>query len=71
MKENKKKIESRFPKLGEDAIMHSLLGAVLFNNPTACVLLGQRNKMQSKIAGRLGKPITKEDCLWILSLYRN
>ena len=51
--------------------MQSLLGALLFDNPTACVLLGQRNKMQAEIAGRLGKPITKEDCLWILSLYRN
>ena len=71
MKENKKKIESRFPNLGEDAIMQALLGAVLFDNSTACVLLGQRNKIQAEIAGRLGKPITKEDCLWILSLYRN
>ena len=71
MKKNRKKIESKFPNLGEDAIMHSLLGAVLFDNPTACVLLGQRNKTQAEIAGRLGGPITKEDCLWILSLYRN
>ena len=71
MKKNRKKIESKFPSFGKDAIMQSLLGAVLFDNPTACVLLGQRNKMQAEIAGRLGKPITKEDCLWILSLYRN
>ncbi len=71
MKKNRKKIEKKFPNLGEDAIMQSLLGAILFDNPTACVLLGQRNKMQAETAGRLGKPITKEDCLWILSLYRN
>ena len=71
MKKNRREIESKFPNFGEDAIMQSLLGAILFDNPTACVLLGQRNKMQAEIAGRLGKPITKEDCLWILSLYRN
>ena len=71
MKENKKKIESKFPSFGEDAIMKSLLGAILYNNPTACVLLGQRNKTQAEIAGKLGEPMTREDCLWILSLYRN
>tara|TARA_B100000212_G_scaffold20440_1_gene13597 strand:+ start:157 stop:372 length:216 start_codon:yes stop_codon:yes gene_type:complete len=71
MKENKKEIESRFPNLGEDAVMQSLLGAILFDNPTACVLLGQRNKTQAEAAGRLGKSITKEDSIWILSLYRN
>ena len=71
MKKNRKKIESKFPSFGEDAIMQSLLGAILYNNPTACVLLGQRNKTQAEIAGRLGEPITRKDCLWILSLYRN
>ncbi len=71
MKENRNRIESKFPNLGEDAIMQSLLAAILFGNPTACVLLGQRNKTQAEIAGRLGRPITKKDSLWILSLYRN
>ena len=71
MKKNRSVIESKFPDLGEDAIMQSLLGAILFDNPTACVLLGQRNKEQAEVAGRLGNPITKEDSLWILSLYRD
>ena len=71
MKENRSVIETKFPDLGEDAIMQSLLGAILFDNPTACVLLGQRNKKQAEVAGRLGNPITEEDSLWILSLYRD
>jgi hypothetical protein len=51
--------------------MHALLGAILYDNPTGCALLGQRNKDQAVSAGKLGKEISKEDAIWVLSLYRS
>ena len=70
MRLNRDKIESKFPDLGKDAIMQSLLGAILYDNHTACALLGQRNKAQAEVAGRLGKLFTEKDVLWIFSLYK-
>jgi len=51
--------------------LHALLGAILYDNPTACALLGQRNEKQASAAGLLGKNLTKEEALWVLSLYKN
>ncbi len=61
MKINRKKIEARFPHIKNEAIMHALLGAILYDNPTGCALLGQRNEDQAVSAGKLGKEISKED----------
>tara|TARA_A100001011_G_C14207557_1_gene798491 strand:+ start:48 stop:1013 length:966 start_codon:yes stop_codon:yes gene_type:complete len=71
MKINKEKIEARFPNIKESAIMHALLGAILYDNPTSCALLGQRNESQAISAGSLGKELSKDDALWVLSLYRD
>ena len=71
MKINRAKIEARFPVLKEKAIMHALLGAILYDNPTGCALLGQRNEAQATSAGSLGNEMSKKDAQWILSLYRN
>ena len=71
MKENKKKIEARFSKTNSDPILHALLGAILYDNPTACVLLGQRNEQQASVAGKLGHILNKKDAGWVLSLYRD
>jgi hypothetical protein len=51
--------------------LHALLGAILYDNPTACALLGQRNDKQATAAGQLGKRLSEEDALWVLSLYRD
>jgi len=71
MKSNKKEIENKFLDLHENPILHALLGAILYDNPTACALLGQRNEKQASAAGLLGKNLTKEEALWVLSLYKN
>ncbi len=71
MKENKKKIEAKFSKTNSDPILHALLGAILHDNPTACVLLGQRNEQQASVAGKLGHILNKKDAEWVLSLYRD
>ena len=71
MKENKKKLEARFSNIDSDPILHALLGAILYDNPTACVLLGQRNEEQASAAGKLGQPLSENDAEWILSLYKD
>ena len=71
MKENKKKIEARFSKTNSDPILHALLGAILYDNPTACVLLGQRNEKQASVAGKLGSILNEKDAEWVLSLYKD
>ena len=71
MKKNKKKLETRFSDIDPDPILHALLGAILYDNPTACVLLGQRNEDQASVAGKLGQPLNGNDAEWILSLYKD
>ena len=71
MKSNKEKIKNRFSNINCDPVLHALLGAILYDNPTACVLLGQRNDKQATAAGQLGKRLSKEDALWVLSLYKD
>ena len=71
MKENKKKIESRFSNINSEPVLHALVGSILYESPTACVLLGQRNEHQASEAGKLGESISNEDAKWVLSLYRN
>ena len=71
MKENKKRIEARFSKTNSDPILYALLGAILYDNPTACVLLGQRNEQQASVAGNLGNILNEKDAEWVLSLYKD
>ena len=71
MKENKKRIEARFSNTNSDPVLHAILGAILYDNPTACVLLGQRNEQQAYVAGKLGQTLNKKDSEWVLSLYKD
>ena len=71
MKSNKKQIEKKFSNITENPILHALLGAILYDNPTSCALLGQRNEKQASDAGLLGQDLTKEEANWVLALYKN
>ena len=71
MQINRIKIEEKFAHFGDNAIMHALLGSILFDNPTGCALLGQRNESQAAAAGELSVLLTKEEAAWVFSLYRN
>jgi len=44
---------------------------LLFDVPTGCVLLGQRNVQQVQAASTLGKLLTAEDAEWIKVLYNS
>jgi hypothetical protein len=51
-------------------LLSAVTGALLVDNPTACVLLGQRNVRQVEAAAGAGDPITSEDAAWIRAQYR-
>ena len=69
MKVNKKLLEKHYPENPNPAL-HGLIGALFEDTPNGCVLLGQRNIKQVKIASQLGKKLSKKDTQWIKSIYK-
>jgi len=53
-----------------EPVLHALTGALFTGNPTACVLLGQRNPAQVEAAGRIGDPLTPEEAARVVAAYR-
>lgn len=51
-------------------VLNAVTGALLTNNPTACVLLGQRNPRQVQAAAGAGEALSAEDAAWVRGLYR-
>ncbi len=69
MQVNKKLLEKHYPENPNPAL-HGLIGALFEDTPNGCVLLGQRNIKQVKIASQLGKKLSKKDTQWIKSIYK-
>jgi aryl-alcohol dehydrogenase-like predicted oxidoreductase len=44
-----------------EPVLHAVTGALLTGNPTACVLLGQRNPKQVSAAAMIGEALSPED----------
>ena len=63
------KLENQFSDHSQP-VMHGLVDALLTDAPTGCVLLGQRNEDQVKVAAQLGEPLSNEDAKWVQDLYR-
>ena len=57
-------VSSRMP------VLNAVTGALLTGNPTACVLLGQRNPRQVQAAAAAGEALSPEDAAWVRRLYR-
>ena len=68
MQENKILFEDRFSD-HPYPVMRGIIDALLFDAPTGCVLLGQRNVEQVNIASTLGEKLFKVDTDWVKSLY--
>ena len=68
MKRASAAMRSRFAKQPEP-VLHAVIGALLSGNPTATVLLGQRNVGQAEAAGRVGEPLSAADATWVKSTY--
>jgi len=53
-----------------EPVLHAVTGALLAGNPTATVLLGQRNAKQVDAAASVGEPLTAEEAAWVRGVYR-
>lgn len=51
-------------------VLHAVIGALLTGNPTACVLLGQRNVKQVEAAAAVGEALSEEDAAWVRGQYQ-
>ncbi len=52
-----------------EPVIHALTGALLADNPTACVLLGQRNPRQVASAASAGEALSREEAAWVRKMY--
>lgn len=68
LRNNKRKLEDKFSEHPQP-ILHGLLGALLTDSPTGCVLLGQRDVKQVLAAAELGEVVSDDDAAWIKKLY--
>jgi aryl-alcohol dehydrogenase-like predicted oxidoreductase len=53
-----------------EPVLHALTGALLAGNPTATVLLGQRNPKQVDAAAAVGSALSEADAAWVKQVYR-
>ena len=54
-----------------EPVLHAVTGALLTGNPTACVLLGQRNPKQVEAAAAAGgDAVSEADAAWVRRVYR-
>jgi myo-inositol catabolism protein IolS len=69
MKRARVEVTRRFAK-DREPVLTSLTGALLTGNPTATVLLGQRNPKQVEAAAAAGRALTPEEAECVRRLYR-
>jgi len=69
LQDNKNKLEEKFANHPQP-VLHGLLGTLLEDSPTGCVLLGQRDVNQVKAAAELGEVLTDTDADWVKKLYK-
>jgi aryl-alcohol dehydrogenase-like predicted oxidoreductase len=53
-----------------EPVIHAVTGALLTGNPTATVLLGQRNPRQVAAAAMVGEALSAEEAAWVRDVYR-
>lgn len=51
-------------------VLHGVVGALLTGCPTACVLLGMRNRRQAEAACQVGEALSSADAEWVKSRYQ-
>ena len=63
-------VRKRFADRSPEPVLLAVTGALLAGNPTACVLLGQRNAKQVAAAAAVGEALSVEEAGWVRGLYR-
>ena len=69
MRQARDEVTRRFAG-GEEPVLRAVVGALLAGNPTATVLLGQRNPRQVEAAAKIGDELSAEEAAWVRSVYR-
>jgi myo-inositol catabolism protein IolS len=69
MRKARDEMARRFPK-SPQPVLHALTGSLLSGNPTATVLLGQRNAKQVDAAAAVGEALSTADAAWVRGVYR-
>lgn len=69
LRECRHEMEQRF-KDHPEPLLHGLLGALLSDAETACVLLGQREPQHVRAAAKVGDPLSPEEAQWVSKLYQ-
>jgi aryl-alcohol dehydrogenase-like predicted oxidoreductase len=64
-------LRDRFGEVSPEPVLHGVVGALLAGNPTACVLLGQRNASQVAAAAAVGEVLSEEHAQWVRAQYRS
>jgi aryl-alcohol dehydrogenase-like predicted oxidoreductase len=62
-------VRRKFPDR-EEPVLHAVVGALLTDNPTATVLLGQRSAKQTEAAAKIGEALSAGDAEWVRNVYR-
>src|SRR5712691_9146699 len=52
-----------------EPVLHALTGALLTGNPTATILLGQRNPKQVEAASTVGRALSPDEAAWVCRTY--
>jgi aryl-alcohol dehydrogenase-like predicted oxidoreductase len=63
-------VREKFGAEHAEPVLHAVIGSLLTANPTACVLLGQRNAKQVAAAAAAGEALSVEDAQWVREQYR-
>lgn len=69
MKRARELVTKRFASHPEP-VLHALIGALLADAPTGCVLLGQRTPAHVEAAAAVGDTLSAEDAAWVKHVYR-
>lgn len=64
------RVTERFGDRTCQPVLMALVGVLLVDAPTACVLLGMRDPKQVEAAAELGELLSPEDASWVRALYR-
>jgi len=69
MKHAREEVTKHFAS-SKEPVLHALTGVLLNGNPTATVLLGQRNAKQVAAAASVGEALSDADAQWVRAIYR-
>ncbi len=65
----RREMEARFSE-HPDPVLHGLVGALLTDAPSGCVVVDQRRPHHVAVAATVGEPLSEQDARWVRRLYQ-